>query len=116
MVLNFGLPVTVCGRHEVTANGNIDTRFLVLGLVALGFVVVQAKVSHFCEPLTQKSCPIFITFHLFTCPNNLVTIILGLSNSFWKPLPAPMTIDKLKISQEIHCACQLMGTISTSHC
>ena len=48
-------------------------------------------------------------------PNNFVTVILGLSNSFWKPLPAPTTIDKLKISQEIHRACRLMGTISTSH-
>ena len=114
-VFDFGLPVTVCGRHEITTDGDTGTRLLVRSLVAFGTAVVRAKASHFCEPPTQKSHPVFIIFHLFTHPNNFVTIISGLSSSFWKPFPAPTTIDELKISQEIHCACRLMGTISTSH-
>ena len=114
-VFDFGLPVTVRGRREIATDGDIGTRLLVMSLVAFGTAVVRAKASHFCEPPTQKSRPVFIIFHLFTRPNNFVTVISGLSNSFWKPFPAPTTIDELKVSQEIHRARRLMGTISTSH-
>ena len=104
VVFDFGLPVTVCGRREVTADCDSSSRTLVLGLIALGMTIVVAIASHFCEPPTQKSRLVFIIFHLFTHPNNFITVISGLSNSFWKPFPAPMTIDELKISPEIHCA------------